>query len=44
MASPMLDRVPPSELAKRGQVIELQGLIEDFDGLVAAIDSELSVT
>ena len=43
MASPMLDRVPPSQLAKRSQVIEIQGKIGDFDRLVAAVDAELSV-
>jgi len=43
MASPLLDCAPPSELARRGQVIELKGQIEDFDRLTAAIVSELSV-
>lgn len=43
MASPMLDRVSPTDLANRGQIIETTGKIVDFDRLVEAVETELRV-
>ena len=43
MTSPMLDRVPPTVLANRGQLIETKGRVADFDRLIEAVESELSV-
>lgn len=43
MTSPMLDCVSPTDLANRGQVIETKGRVADFDRLVEAVESELSV-
>ena len=42
MASPLLDRRSPAELAESGQVFELKGQIDDFDRLQEAVESLLS--
>ena len=41
MANPLLDRVPPEDLAERGQVFELQGKIEDFRHLIEIVEADL---
>ena len=41
MGDPMLESVPPAELAKRGQVIEIQWSIEDFKRLTEIVVADL---
>jgi uncharacterized metal-binding protein YceD (DUF177 family) len=42
MANPMLEPVPPADLANIGQVIETKGKIEDFRRLAEIVDADLS--
>ena len=42
MANPLLDRVLPAELAERGQVIEFEGTVGQFERLDAVVDSALA--
>jgi hypothetical protein len=43
MANPLLEPVPPADLANIGQVIETKGKVEDFKRLVEIVDADLSV-
>ncbi len=42
MANPLLDRVPPEELADRSQVFELKGKIHDFRRLIEIVEADLA--
>jgi len=42
MINPLLDRALPKELAKRGQVFDMTGKIEDFQRLTEIAEEELS--
>ncbi len=41
MANPLLDRVLPEDLAKRGQVFEFEGKVEDFRRLIEIVEADL---
>jgi uncharacterized protein len=42
MANPLLDRVLPAELAERGQVIEFEAKVGEFERLVEVVDTALA--
>jgi len=42
MANPLLEPVPPADLANIGQVIETKGKVEDFKRLTEIVDADLS--
>jgi len=42
MANPLLDRVLPEDLAKRGQVFEFEGKVEDFRRLIEIVEADLN--
>jgi hypothetical protein len=42
MVNPLLEPVPPADLAKIGQVIETKGKVADFRRLAEIVDADLS--